>query len=335
MLSNQHFYYRTIRKNVIAFGTLFKHIQMASYAKDTYDEIDRITVPLTYATKEDFVKRLYANPDLHKQIQILLPKMSFEMTGIAYDPSRKLSSYNVVQTPIAGNNSSATKQYAGIPYNMEFEINIYVRNVEDGTQIVEQILPYFNPDYTLSMAFIDGASSTRDVPIILENISYVTSGDGDAETMVRTLVWTLTFKMKTYFFGPTSTAKIIREATGNILNDPSGHGTGLSIFVSPGSSTYKIGESVYQGPSLNMAKASGLVLAWDSLNSILKVAMDKGSFSNTSNIIGAATGTSRNILDIEPKTGIMERIVITPNPPTANIGDDFGFTEVIYEFPNI
>ena len=196
MLSGQHFYYRTIRRNVIAMGTLFKNIQLVRYSKDTYDEIDRLNVPLTYAGKENFISKLYGDPDLKKHIQILLPRMSFEMTNIEYDPSRKLSSFLNSFNKIDGN--SVSRQYSGVPYNLEFELNIYVRNVEDGTQIVEQILPYFNPDYTLSMSFVDDMNITRDIPIILEDVKYDNSYQGPADTTVRVLIWTLIFFLVQY-----------------------------------------------------------------------------------------------------------------------------------------
>ena len=206
MLSNQHFYYRTIRRNVIAMGNLFKHIQLVRYSKDTFNEIDRIIVPLTYAGKENFITRLYQNLDLKKPVQVLLPRMSFYMTDISYDPSRKISSYlssfNKVST------TTVNQQYSGVPYDLTFELVIYVRNVEDGTQIVEQILPYFNPDHTLSMTFVDSMNLTRDVPIILENVKYDNDYAGPAEETTRIVTWTLTFKMKTYFFGPVNTGKL-------------------------------------------------------------------------------------------------------------------------------
>ena len=334
MLNNQHFYYRTIRKNVIAFGTLFKNIQLVRYAKDSYNEIDRYNVPLSYASKEDFVKKLYTDPDLLKHTQINLPRMTFEMTGIEYDSSRKLSSYNTIYNSVSGSNSSATKMYAGTPYNLTFELNIYVRNVEDGTQIVEQIFPYFNPDYTLSMTFIDNTDIKRDVPIILENISHVRDEDGPAETTVRTIVWTLTFKMKTYFFGPSSAAKIIRHSEANIYNDVSSTGMVVDLTLGTGTSPYKHGEQVYQGQQYNPT-ASGIVVSWDDINSILRVSMDNGQFSNTTNVIGSLTGTSRSITSIDTQPVLLAKIVVTPNPPTANIGDDFGYTEIIYEFPNL
>lgn len=332
----QHFYYRTIRRSVIAFGTMFKNIQLVRYAKDTFDEIDRINIPLSYMSKENFVKRLYENPDLHKATQINLPRMTFEMTDIEYDSSRKITSVTKTYSKIATDNTSASIMYTGVPYNLYFELNIFARNVEDSTQIVEQILPYFNPDYTLTVSYIDGnESATKDVPIILENISHVRDEDGPAETTVRTIVWTLKFKMKSYFFGPANNSKIIRKSNANISINSTSNNT-AKLTLSSGNKNYRVGEPVYQGGiSWSESQTIGTVANWDSINKIITISTEKGVFDTSSNIIGTLTNTSRSVVSAEPYDGLMATIMVTPNPLSANIGDDFGFTETIYEFPNI
>ena len=332
MLSNQHFYYRTIRRNVIAFGTMFKNIQLATYAANTFTEITRINVPLAYAGKENYLTRLLTNPDLHKQIQILLPKMSFEMVGITYDPKRKLSSFMSTFNNIDG--SSVNQQYSGVPYDMDFELNIYVRNVEDGTQIVEQILPYFNPDYTLTMSFVDQMNITRDIPILLEEIRYDPQYQGPADTTVRILTWTLRFKMKTYFFGPINTGKIIRQATANTLYYATSTTDTMELTLNAGLGDYQFGEVVYQGSNLPDSKVNATVMAWNPVGSVLTITNVHGSFDANANVIGSITRASHSIDSISPVAQLLQSIQVTPNPPTANLGDDFGFTEVLHEFPN-
>ena len=172
MLSKNHFYHRTIRKTVIAFGTIFKDIELYKYTKDSFEEISRTTVPLSYAGKEDFLTRLLGNPDLHNPTQITLPRMSFKMVGISYDPSRKLSSFSSSFHSIAGSNNTQYQQYAGTPYDLQFELYLYVRNVEDGTQIVEQILPFFNPDFCVTINDVPEMGIKRDLQITMEGIDY-------------------------------------------------------------------------------------------------------------------------------------------------------------------
>jgi T4-like virus Myoviridae tail sheath stabiliser len=331
MLSGQYFYYRTIRRNVIAFGTLFKHIQLVKYAYDTFNEISRVTVPLSYAPKENFLVRIEQNYDLHKPTQINLPRMSFLMTSIEYDKSRKLSSFNSSFTKQS--QSAVNQQYSGVPYDIGFELNIYARNVEDGTQIVEQILPYFNPDYTLSMNFVDTMDITRDVPIILENIEYAQNYEGPAETTVRTLVWTLTFKMKTYFFGPINTGSLIRDVNVNNI-EVTPMGSNLTINLTPGLGDYKIGDIVYQGSSLPIANVTATVTGWSNTNNILTVTNVNGVFSFSSNVVSVQSKTSRSVSNILFQDQLLQHIEVTPRPPSANLGDDFGFTTTITEYGN-
>jgi T4-like virus Myoviridae tail sheath stabiliser len=329
MLTANHFYYRTIRRNVIAFGTIFKNIEMATYSANTGAELSRINVPLTYAGKEDFLTRLLGNPDLHKPTQITLPRMSFEMTGITYDSSRKISSYLSSFNKIGGTNSEVYQQYSGVPYNMDFELNIYVRNVEDGTQIVEQILPFFNPDYTVSMSFVDQMNIMKEVPIILEDIKYDPNYQG-TEGTTRILTWTLTFKMKTYFFGPINTGKIIRKSVANALVYTDSLDTMITLNMDSGFGDYKIGEIVYQGLNLPDATISANVISWDNISNTLILTKKQGDFFNVSaNVIGTDSNASRQIIKYDPSPHLFANVAITPTPVSANLGDDFGFVETI------
>jgi len=231
MSLTNHFYHRTIRRNVIAFGNLFNGIVLMKYDYNTFTELGRLTVPLQYSENEHFIQRLQSQPDLPAPIQIKLPMMSFEMTSLVYDKARKLSMYN--EECITAN-GTATSVHVGAPYNIGFSLYIYVRNIEDGAQIVEQILPYFNPDYTVTMNFVDDASVVRNVPVILDNVSQDTGEDGPSDT-VRLVTWRLDFTMKTYFFGPVDTnRKLIKHVTANTITGNTTTGkTSVSITVDP------------------------------------------------------------------------------------------------------
>lgn len=334
MLNNLHFYHRTIRRNVIAFGNMFKNIQLVRYEKDTYNEIDRVTVPLTYTGKETFIKRLYSNSDLHKQIQILLPKMSFKMTDISYDPSRKISSYMSSFAAVAGSSTNVAQQYAGTPYDLTFELYLYVRNVEDGTQIIEQILPYFNPDYTLTMSFVDSMNITRDVPIVLESVQNDIENEGDSET-VRIITWTLRFKMKTYFFGPVSTdKKYIKNVTANTHYEEQNYFGKVELTLSPGPGQFQLNEIVYQGYSPHDKNAVADVLAWDNVNNKLLVTHIRGAFDTNNPVKGLSNNTTRSITSIYPDKYIQVSVNVTTANPNAQLFDDFGYsTEINYEYP--
>lgn len=215
MFSTNHFYHRIIRKNVVAFGNLFNNITLLKYSKDGTEEHGRQTVPVSYSGKENFVSRLFAEPELAKATQVQLPRMSFEMTSLSYDSSRKLSKFNTVTKVNANDENTVSKVYGPVPYNIGFELNIYVRNVEDGTQIVEQILPFFAPDYVITLNYLDGYDIALDVPVQLDTVDYIPQYEGP-DTTTRILIWTLTFTMKTFFFATEDkTAKIIRKSVAN------------------------------------------------------------------------------------------------------------------------
>ena len=213
MLSGVHFYHRITRKMVVAFGTMFNNITLKRYNKAGTQEIERINVPLMYAQKEKFYERITQDPNLSNETTMTLPRMSFEMDAITYDPLRKRS--NFTNSFAAGSTGSKVKNIVATPYNFDFTLTIYVRNVEDGTQIVEQILPYFAPDYTLTMSLVDIASEKVDVPFILNSVSQDVNNVGVSSDNVRIIMWTLTFTAKGYMYGATTESKIIRKAIAN------------------------------------------------------------------------------------------------------------------------
>ena len=212
MFANTHFYHRTIRRCVVAFGNMFNQIQLIKYEKGTFNEVERITVPIAYASNENYAQRLLGNPELPSAVQIKLPRMSFEMTDIAYDSARKLSSLNEECAVVNGVTKSVPNP---TPYDIGFELNIYVINMEDGTQILEQILPYFNPEYTMAMTYIDEMQLSKNVPLVLNSVQHSNEYEGDNQT-VRMVTWTLRFTMKAYFYGPVKgNRSIIRQVNAN------------------------------------------------------------------------------------------------------------------------
>lgn len=214
MLQNRHFYHRTIRKVVVAFGTLFNNIQLIRYTKDLSQEKERFRVPLSYGSKEKYVTRLFADPNLIKSMSIVVPRISFEMTGLSYDAGRKQIS--TIRNFSANNSTRLNTQFVPIPYNFDFSMSIFVRNTEDGTQILEQILPYFTPDFNVTVDFIPGMDQKYDLPIILNSVNTTTEYEGDFLS-TRYITWDLDFTAKGYIWPSINTGKYIRQANTNLI----------------------------------------------------------------------------------------------------------------------
>ena len=204
-------YHEIIRKTVVGFGTLFNNIEIRKF--DANDKVERITkIPIAYAGRQKFLARLEQNPELNKKFEIGIPRMSFEMTGISYDPTRKASPIQLYKKTTSGSQSVKT-QYLPVPYNLEFELYIFSKVNEDALQIVEQILPYFQPSFNITVDIIPDMDEKKDVPIVLNSITVDDEYEGDFETR-RALTYTLAFTAKTYIYGPVNqdNGSVIKKA---------------------------------------------------------------------------------------------------------------------------
>ena len=250
-----HFYNEGLRKLTIAFGQLFNNIVLQN-TSSTGAVTKRIRVPLAYAPKEKFLVRLeqQANLQEDRAVSITLPRLGFEITGLSYDPSRKLNKMNKTIRVKANEEGKKTNfNYTPVPYNINFSLYSFTATAENGLQIVEQILPFFQPDYTVSIRVLPEMNLIRDVPIILNGVQYEDNYDGEF-TRRRAVVYTLNFTAKTYIYGPMSNQGVIKT-----------------------------------------------------------VQADLGA-------------------DTDPTLTRDERIIVVPNPTTADADDDFGFTTTISSF---
>ena len=195
MLGTYH-YHEIIRKTIIAFGTLFNDIHIKH--KDETKVISDMRVPLAYGPTQKFLARLEQQADLNKPVQITLPRMSFEMTSIDYDSSRKTG---VTQTFRAVDGNTMKKVFMPVPYNIGFELSILCKLNDDALQIVEQILPNFQPAFNLTVDLVESIGEKRDIPIVLNSVSFQDDYEGDFSTR-RALIYRLQFTAKTYLFGP-------------------------------------------------------------------------------------------------------------------------------------
>ncbi len=188
-----YFYHEIIRKTVIAFGTLFNEVHIR-HQDATGKDISDIKVPISYGPKQKFLARIQQQPDLNKAVQISLPRMSFEVNNIQYDPSRKAG---ITQTFKAQEGAKLKKVFMPVPYNLGFELNILTKLQDDSMQILEQILPFFQPGFTLTIDLAKSIGEKRDVPMVLDSITFTDDYEGNFETR-RALIYTLNFTAKTY-----------------------------------------------------------------------------------------------------------------------------------------
>ena len=203
-----YYYHQIIRKTIIAFGTLFNEIYI-KHDDENGNEYSEMRVPLAYGPNQKFLARLEQQPELNKPVQITLPRMSFEMVSLNYDATRKTS---VTQSFKASDGVNLKKVYLPVPYNIGFQLNIFSKLNDDVLQIIEQILPNFQPAFTVTVDLIDSIGEKRDIPIVLDDISFKDEYEGDFSTR-RALIYTLNFTAKTYLFGPiaSSTEGLIRK----------------------------------------------------------------------------------------------------------------------------
>lgn len=328
MLGNAHFYNRTIRKIVVAFGTVFNDIFLIRYTKDGLTAKETFKVPLNWGAKEKYITRINADPTLTKSIATTVPRISFEMTGMSYDSSRKLPS--TMRNFSANNATSVKTQFVPVPYNFDFSLSIYVRNTEDGTQILEQILPFFTPDFSVTVDFIPDLDPKYDMPIILNSVSNEVDYEGDMMT-TRLIIWNLEFTAKGHIWPPVKTSKIITTANTNTFIQPNNtiqqkvyvdFANGIGRFSD--SETIRVTDKDVHGEVSYFSNSNNGILIVKSLTDLLEVGdIVRGDFSGATYTIST--------LDLTPL--ILQTITTTPNPANAEPDDEFGFSETITDGP--
>lgn len=213
-----HFKHLHMRRYLLAFGSLFDQMTITREDEDG-DEAFRQQVPLEYGPKERWLVHLTQDPDYTKGVAQVVPRMSYEMIGLDYDPTRKLNTLDKLKF----NSNEAhklAKLYVGVPYVMKIRLSILVKLQQDGMQIVEQILPFFTPDYTIAVRPLENYQELVDqVPIVLQNILHSDNYE-DEFIKRRAIIWTLDFAMKVFFYGPVKDAKRIEEVIVNLYNSP-------------------------------------------------------------------------------------------------------------------
>jgi hypothetical protein len=229
----QTFYHKTIRKNVILFGTLFNDIYI-NREDSSNNQVQTLKIPITYGPKNKALLRLDSDPALNRPFQINVPIMSFEMVGMSYAADRKLGTvrkHTVLNNPL--NTEQQKYIYNPVPYDIDFNLYIMTKNAEDGTKILEQILPFFTPDWTTTVNLIPEMGIKLDIPVIIQTVNSTDTYEGTADSS-RTIIWTVGFKMKSYLFGPVRKSEVIKLANTNFFSDITKTQEYRNITITPG-----------------------------------------------------------------------------------------------------
>ncbi len=345
MLGHLPFYHRTIRKYVTLFGSLFNDI---TYVRETTGRIqkERQKCPIAYSPKEKFITRLRSDPTLTKSIATTLPRISFELVGMQYDESRKQQSTIRHRAQNTANNSHPQSQYIGVPYNFDFSVSVYVRNIEDGLQIIEQILPFFLPDYTISAQVSQEVDIIKDIPIILKSVTEKIDYEGAFADGTRLIMWDLDFSLKGWLFGPVSNTAIIMGVSANVADanaavtggvyvniyEDVNNKTFQKVLVSGGTVNFKESEPI----TVPARSLTGTVYSWanTAIANTLYVSSMTGVLHANDEIWGLETGAHWTVQSIEVVDQKDVEIRIYQKPITANQDSDYGYTTFITEFPN-
>jgi len=327
----EYFYNEILRRTVIAFGTLFNNISI-KHTNSSDQVVSVIKVPLAYGPTQKFLARLNQSPDLNKPTSLTLPRMSFEFTGLTYDPSRKVTTTQtfIVKDPTDG--SETKKAYMPVPYNMQFELSIMTKLNDDALQIVEQILPYFQPSYNLTVELVEEIKEKRDIPIILENVTMQDDYEGDFSTR-RVLLYTLRFTAKTYLFGPvgSATRDIIKSAKVSYIT-----GTDLTnttrevVFTATPRAIKNYTGTVVTNLSKDITTTDTLLTVDDASSITAKTYLDiEGEEvyvkSKSGNILTVERGKDETTITSHLRGAEIKSITAADNALIEE-GDDFGFS---------
>lgn len=337
MLGHQPFFHNTIRKYVVIFGSLFNDIVLARVDSAGIQK-ERMRVPLLYGPKEKWVTRLYADTTLTKSIATTVPRMSFEMTSMTYDQSRKQPS--TIRHRMGESDTHSHSQYVGVPYNFEFSLSVYVRNLTDGLQIVETILPFFLPDYTVTAVVSEEVNIIKDIPIILKGVSQKVDYEGAFTDGTRLITWDFEFSLKGWLFGPVADTGLIMGISANVANANAAvtggvyidlcedvGGLPLRFVLYPGFGTFKEGEPI----SVPSKRITGNVHAMSVTSNTIHLNTVTGEIKEEDEIRGVETGARGKVKKVKDKSKKIETVRVYQKPITANAESDYGYTTHLEE----
>lgn len=241
MMFGHDFYHGTLRRYVIMFGNLFNEIQVERY-NSAGSKIQTLNVPIEYGPKQKFIQRVLSDPTLNREISATLPRLGFEFTGMSYAPQRKLNTAHKISRGMNTGGLDFDYMYSPVPYDFNFSLHVLVKNTEDGTQIVEQIVPFFTPDFTVTMKMVPEINLNMDVPIELLSVTSDDTYEGDFESR-RVQTWQLDFVIKGYLFGPVKKFKYIVRSDINTIESPIDKAI-ITTQTYTGNSEFKVSETI-------------------------------------------------------------------------------------------
>lgn len=330
MLGNAQFYHRTIRKMVVVFGTMFNDLEIVRYTQSGAPK-EKLKVPLSYGPKERYLTQITSDPNLIKSVNSVIPRMSFNLDSLEYDANRKQIS--TLQNFAGATSTGVNTQYLPVPYNFEFSLSIFVRNTEDGTQILEQILPFFTPDFSVVVDFIPSMDQKYTVPIILNSVASTVEYEGGmSDGTTRLIVWDLTFTAKSFIWPPVKTGKLINAANTNINIDLSSTSI-QKVYVD-----YANGNNVFTTGETLRDSANGFfgTVEYFSNTSLGTLVITNGNKHIEEGYVltGDYSGAKYSVSTLETNSIKALAVVTEPNPNTATPNSNYGYTETITEWPD-
>jgi hypothetical protein len=327
----EYFYHEILRRTVISFGTLFNNISI-KHTNSSDQIVSVVKVPLAYGPTQKFLARLNQSPDLNKSTSLTLPRMSFEFTGLTYDSSRKVTTTQTFLAKDPNTGSETKKTYMPVPYNMQFELSIMAKLNDDALQIIEQILPYFQPAYNLTVELVEEIGEKRDIAVVLENVTMQDDYEGDFSTR-RVLLYTLRFTAKTYLFGPVSTATkdIIKSAKiSYVAGSDTSSTTREVVFTSTPRAIKNYTGTILTNLSKDIATTDILVTVDDASQISAKTYLDlEGEEvyvkSKSGNVLTVDRGRDGTTITSHLRGSPVKSITTDDNALIVE-GDDFGFS---------
>lgn len=334
MLGNSIFFNRTIRTITTAFGSLFANIVIAryNYSTNPWTEQERFLVKLLFGQKEKYIQVLTNDPTNSEKVQIALPIIAYNFLGLAYDSTRK--GQTTLQNQNVNSSGQMVSQFAPVPYNFHYQVYVYVRNIIDGDQIIEQILPFFTPEYSLNINLVPAMNITQAVPFLLNSATYELLNEGENKSDTRYILWTLDFTAQAYLYGPVSSGSVIKEAMIGLSNWTDTDGSSLILLLNPnsGNGTFLPGETLYQGSSQVAANASAEVVSYSSGMNQITIAAAQGMFHTGTLVFGGTSGAYATVLNYNIIPQVEALIEVSVNPLTANASQPYTTNTHIIEF---
>ena len=327
----EYFYHEILRRTIVSFGSLFNNITI-KHKNSSDDVVSSMKVPLAYGPTQKFLARLEQVPNLDSPVQMTLPRMSFEFTGLNYDASRKVTTTQTFLSTITSDKTKPRKSYMPVPYNMSFELSVMAKLNDDMLQIIEQIMPYFQPAYTLSVDLVETIGEKRDIPVVGEGITMQDAYEGDYSTR-RALIYTFRFTAKTYLFGPVADVSrdiIEKVSIGYIAGDRTNTPTReVSYSVDPRATKSYTDNTVTNLSSdisstdtlIEVVSSSGIsVGSYITIdNEEIKVSSISGNKLTVTRGVDSTTASSHVL-------GSAVKLITAADNLLIEFGDDFGFS---------